>query len=145
MRLTVPRMPVPSKNWTSPVAEAGETTAVNVTVWLEVICEPFMVHSMREPLALRHNRSAFPSPSKSPMPAMLQEASGEAALPPKATCCEAVTCEPFIVQSMSDPSVLRHKISALPSPLKSPMPATFQLLSGAVGLPPKVTTCDEVI
>ena len=100
---------------------------------------------MSVPLVLRHNTSAFPSPLKSPMPATLQELLGVTALPPSVTCCDAVTCDPFIVQSTSEPLVFRHKTSSLASPLKSPIPATFQLLSGVVGLPPKVTTCDELI
>ncbi len=117
----------------------------SVSVWLEVICDPFIVQSISEPLLLRQRMSDLLSPLKSPMPATLQELSGVAALPPKVTCCEAVTCEPFIVQSMSDPSVLRHKMSDLPSPLKSPMPATLQELSGVAALPPKLSACEEVI
>src|ERR1700722_2311521 len=50
-----------------------------------------------------------------------------------------------MVQSTSEPLLLRHKISDLPSPLKSPIPATFHELSGATALPAKVTPCEEVI
>src|SRR5580704_17883294 len=94
----------------------------NVTCCSLVICEPFIVQSMSVPLVLRHKTSAFPSPLKSPIPATLQELSGVAAPPPSVTCCDAATCEPFIVQSTSEPLVLRHKTSSLPSPLKSPIP-----------------------
>src|SRR4029077_16506625 len=53
-----------------------------VTSVSEEIVEPFISHVTRDPLVLcRHRRSASPSPSKSPMPATLQEESGAIALP----------------------------------------------------------------
>ena len=39
------------------------------------------------------------------------------------------TLDPFISHTLVLPLVLRQRISALPSPLKSPVPEIFQLLS----------------
>src|SRR5262245_7484460 len=44
---------------------------------------------------------------------------------------------PFMSQTARDPPASRHRMSALPSPLKSPVPITDQL----VGTIPSVTDC----
>ena len=43
---------------------------------------------------------------------------------------------PFISQIEALPSVLRHRMSALPSPLKSPTPAIVQLVGTTPSPPP---------
>src|SRR5436189_137154 len=70
--------------------------------------------------------SALPSPSKSPVPAMLQLRSATVA---NITALEIAA--PFMSQIVLSPvAPLRHKISDLPSPSKSPVPSMLQL--GAV-------------
>src|ERR1700722_12829713 len=116
-----------------------------VTCDAEAICAPFMLHSSIAPLVLRNRMSEVPFPLKSPICAICQDASSDTGLPPKVTCCALVIFDPFIVQSMSEPLVLRHKMSELPSPLKSPIPAMLQLESGVTAEPPSVSVWLEVI
>jgi hypothetical protein len=65
--------------------------------------------------------SAKPSPSKSPVPAMIQEP-GTAPTPTGET-----SVAPFMNQIATPPLlVLRQRMSAKPSPLKSPVPTIDQ-------------------
>ena len=98
-----------------------------------------MVQSTRAPLLFRHRMSDLPSPLKSPKPAIFQDASGAAGLPPNVTVWLEAIWDPFIVQSTRLPLLLRHKTSDLPSPLKSPSPAIFQDASGAAADAPSPT------
>src|SRR2546430_2974139 len=80
--------------------------------------------------------SALPSPSKSPVPAMLQLRSATVA---NITALEIVA--PFMSQIVLSPvAPLRHKISDLPSPSKSATPAMLQLRSAtaAMDAPPEI-------
>src|SRR5690242_13497466 len=101
---------------------------------LEPTDAPFICQSARAPLALRQRMSVLASPLKSAMPATFHDASGATALPWQVTALLAEMLEPFICHSDSAPEFWRHKMSALPSPLKSAVPATFQDASGATAL-----------
>src|SRR5258708_5068095 len=94
-----------------------------------------MSHSVSAPLVLRHRMSDVPLPSKSPIPATDHDASGWIALPFNARCWVDTICDPSRLQSVSVPLLLRHRMSALPSPLKSPIPATVHDASGWIALP----------
>src|SRR5438552_17698097 len=90
------------------------------------VVAPFMSQIELSPVApLRHRMSDLPSPSKSPVPAMLQLRS--------VTAADGALLEiaaPFMRQIAFRPVVqLRHRMSALPSPLKSPPTETHQLRS----------------
>src|SRR5579871_4650955 len=106
---------------------------------------PFISHSLRRPLLLRHRMSDLPSPLKSPTPATLQLASGFIAAPPDVASALALIVVPFMVQSVTSPVVvLRHSTSRLPSPLKSPIPATVHEAFGVAATPPDLTSALEV-
>src|SRR5579872_1627671 len=70
---------------------------------------------------------------------VLQLASGVAAAPPELAVSDWLMVEPFISHSARAPESLRHRMSALLSPLKSPISTTCQLASGATVAPPDVT------
>ena len=74
----------------------------------------------------RHRMSALPSPLKSPVPAMCQSV---ATL--RRSCAVAGERRrwPGQSQSVTVPSSARHRMSALPSPLKSPVPTMCQLVA----------------
>src|SRR5258708_2351448 len=89
---------------------------------------PFVVprKSKIAPFVLRQRMSARPSPLKSPTPATCQLGSTIIQeLPP------LLTTPPFAAPEKSKiaPLSLRQRMSLRPSPLKSPVPATCQLLS----------------
>src|ERR1700704_3204264 len=75
---------------------------------------------------LRHTMSDLPSPSRSPTPAIFQLRSAtvsNALAPPEIAA-------PFISQIVLAPvALLCHRMSDLPSPSKSPIPAMLQLKS----------------
>src|SRR5579872_4971855 len=79
-----------------------------VTTPPPTMVEPSISHSTSEPLALRHNRSALPSASKSPTPATVHDGSGATGAPSDVTIELSTIDEPFMVHSTSVPEVLRH-------------------------------------
>src|SRR5262245_49314809 len=68
--------------------------------------------------------SVKPSPLKSPVPAMLQSATGSE------PTADALKKMPPISHTPTPPAELRHKMSVKPSPLKSPVPAMLQSAGG---------------
>src|SRR5215470_15201098 len=96
---------------------------------------PFISHAYTLPeVALRQRMSDFPSPLKSPTPAMTQSAVAPPGEP------VPLTDKPFRNQMDTDPElVLRHRMSDFPSPLKSPMPATTQSVVALPGDPCAMT------
>src|SRR4051812_40366560 len=103
-----------------------------------MIVLPLISHSATEPLLFCHIRSALPSPLRSPTPAIFQDASGRWAVPPIMKSAVALMSAPRNSQSPISPvNVLRQRTSELPSPLRSPIPATIQLESGT-GITPLV-------
>src|SRR6202034_879537 len=59
--------------------------------------------------------------------------------------CEDAIFEPFMLQSAKVPLALRNRMSARPSPLKSPMPATLQAEPSVSVAPCEVSSCEEAI
>src|SRR5262249_48986208 len=116
-----------------------------VTSSLATRVEPFNSHTATSPAALRHRRSDLPSPSKSPMPATLHDGSGLTGVLPLLTNELPAMVVPSICHSASCPAVLRHRMSLLPSPLKSPAPATLHDVSGLTAPPPEVSEPDPTM
>src|SRR5262249_51310752 len=110
-------------------------TPFEVGAPLPTIADPFISHSESEPSALRQRTSAMLSPSKSPTPATLQDRSGLTATPLDVSDALAVIFVPFTVHSEVAPLLLRQRMSAAPSPLKSPIPATLHVGSGLTAAP----------
>src|SRR5260370_1416062 len=110
----------------------------NVSISVLAIAEPSIVQSRSEPSVLRSRMSDLPSALKWPVPGNDQEVARLTALPWKVKPWVWVITEPFIVQSRIEPSVLRSRMSDLPSPLKSPVPRIDQEGSRLTGLPWKV-------
>src|ERR1035438_7162663 len=87
-------------------------------------------HTKTSPLLLRHSMSACPSPLKSPTPWICHVE----AIAPKSWKVKLTDPAPGTeFHSRTSPLVLRHKMSVLPSLLKSPTPWICQL----VGVTPK--------
>src|SRR5437879_10933710 len=83
----------------------------------------------------RQNRSALPSPSKSPTPTIFQFGSGTVNGEP-----EAVIAAPFISHTYTSPlGAYRHSRSALPSPSKSPLFAFTPIFALTVVAPEILT------
>src|SRR5215831_8145084 len=87
---------------------------------------PFISQIIGVPLDFWNNRSASPSPLKSPVPISCQE---------PAPCglgsvTFATTDVPFISQICGVPFGAWNTKSDLPSPLKSPVPISFQFWPG---------------
>src|SRR5215470_7935747 len=107
----------------------------------DVIAVLFSSHSATVPLLLRHKMSVRASPLKSPICTTCQSCPGETALPPAVTAPLPMMLVPFISQTTSELVALsRHRRSVLPSPLKSPAPATLQLKPGATAETPLVVS-----
>src|SRR4029077_10802197 len=71
--------------------------------------------------------SELPSPLKSPTPSILHDESGDTAAPWNIGAALEAIADPFISQVANAPLELcRHRMSASPSPLKSPRPAILQ-------------------
>src|SRR5579871_3966860 len=102
--------------------DASGRTVPTATLLLDVMLDPFTSHSTRLPSVLRHRMSRLPSPSKSPMPATLHEASSLMAVPPDVTALLDWIDDPFMPHSTMLPSLPRHRMSARASPSKSPVP-----------------------
>ena len=77
-----------------------------VAVCGDVICGPFIVHSASEPVAL--------PPANSPIPAMLQLASGVSRLSSNESSAPEAICDPLMIHSASVPRVLGQKRSKRP-------------------------------
>ena len=101
---------------------------------------PLMNHAARRPSVFCQTISGLPSPSRSPLPTSFQSGEFVAA---SATSSTADT--PFIFHRLAAPLVCRHTRSALPSALKSALPAAAILFrrtqAGGVvrGGPPSIT------
>ena len=65
----------------------------------------------------------------------VQLLASETGLPWKVTAWPEVICDPFMVHSASAPSLLRHRMSEVPVPVKSPICAICQEELGITGLP----------
>src|SRR6266850_1010000 len=118
-------LPSPSKSPIPTMLQLRSVTAPK-TGWLKIVA-PFMNQIEISPVApLRHRMSDLPSPSKSPTPVMLQLRSVTVAklvAPPEIVV-------PFMSQIEFEPvAPLRHRMSDLPSPSKSPTPTMLQLRS----------------
>src|SRR4051812_47140651 len=85
-----------------------------------------------------HRMSDLPSPLKSPLPLICQPASAPEGNGP--TAPTHVDCAPFISQMAGVPSSPCHRMSDLPSPLKSPLPLICQL---GPGLPEPAALLDN--
>src|SRR5579872_3769399 len=97
--------------------------------------DPFIFQSDNSPLlAFRQRMSVLPSPSKSPIPTMLQLGPGIGSVLESVTNPPDVMFGPFMSQAASCPALLRQRMSLLPSPSRSPTPATVQLASGEIAL-----------
>src|SRR5581483_7420842 len=144
LRQSMSTLPSPLKSATPAIFQlaSGRIAApFDIMAVLVLIMAPFISQIASAPLALcRHRISAFPLPLKSPVPAMLHVASGAMTWPFSVRKLPDVMAEPFMLQSTSAPLTLRQRMSALLSPLKSLIPATFQAGSGPIGVPLKVTT-----
>src|SRR5579872_1979721 len=76
---------------------------------------------------------------------VLQLASGVAAAPPELGVSDWLMVEPFISHSAIAPESLRQRMSALLSPLKSPISTTCQLASGVTDAPPEVVMPEPAV
>src|SRR3954453_10500069 len=85
---------------------------------------PVDCHSVKVPLSLRNNRSALPSPLKSPVPRICHVGSTV-----ELTTTLGVKPLPVDCHSVKVPLLLRQSRSAVPSPLKSAAAARCQVLS----------------
>src|ERR1700722_1397633 len=98
---------------------------------------PFMNQIDVSPLVLfRQRMSLLPSASKSPMPATVHVVAGGTLPIPTADMMVA----PFISHTARLPLVSCHRMSPRPSPLKSPVPTTDQLV-GMLPMPRAEETC----
>src|ERR1700733_8280804 len=111
----------------SPVPMTDQLVATFATKEVDTfkIVVPFISQIAMLPLVSRHRMSLLPSPLKSPLPATDQVLG----MLPKVAVFEFKIVVPFISQIATLPLVvLRQRMSALPSPLKSPTPTTDQLV-----------------
>src|SRR5262249_2549552 len=105
----------PLKSATSTMCQLGPGATdapFTLTTPLPTIVEPFISHSASGPLALRHSTSDLWSPSKSPMPATLQVASGATTVPLEVANAPEVTLAAFMVHTATAPLLLRQRMSA---------------------------------
>src|SRR5450631_2175456 len=84
---------------------------------------PFISQITTLPLVSRQRMSLLPSPLKSPVPTMDQTVG---TFPTNEGPPGFKTLVPFISQITTSPPVSLHRMSLLPSPLKSPVPTMDQ-------------------
>src|SRR5882672_3732177 len=130
-------LPSPSKSPTPVMLQLRSVTVAKLVAPPEIVVS-FMSQIEFEPVTLLcHRMSDLPSPSKSPIPTMLQLRSVTA---PKTGWLKIVA--PFMNQiEISPVAPLRHRMSDLPSPSKSPTPVMLQLRSVTVAklvAPPEI-------
>src|SRR6266853_1726969 len=131
-------LPSPSRSPTPAMLQLRSATVAN-TAPFESRVAPLMSQTIFSPVTLLcHRTSDLPSASKSPTPAMLQLRSVIAFMPAALEITAPMDAPleiavPFMSQIVFSPVARwRHRMSDLPSPLKSPTPAMLQLGSDTV-------------
>src|SRR6185369_16235954 len=128
LRQSTSFLPSPLK---SPVPATCQLVGTTFQALASLLVKPplpsrFASHSVKEPLSLRQRISSLPSPSKSPVPTTCQSVGT------LVKALASLLAKPPVdwpSHSVNDPSSLRQMTSSLPSPLKSPVPATCQLVA----------------
>src|SRR5262245_474957 len=129
-------LPSPSKSPGSARVQADGTTP-RLPVLRTV--DPFISQMPVLPAVSRHTMSALPSPLKSPVPMTDQVVPTDGMLTVEDTdTAGGVGVPPMNQMAFCPVVVLRHRMSFLPSPLKSAMPA---MVHGAGTVPINVVAC----
>src|SRR6476646_9297311 len=113
----------PLLNWPAPTT-CHDAPGLDPAVPRPVTVAPSMSQIAGVPSSPCHRMSLLLSPLKSPLPLMCQPARAPEANGP--TAPTHVDCAPFMSQIAGVPSSPCHRMSLLPSPLKSPVPITCQ-------------------
>src|SRR5208282_542381 len=104
------------------IDQAGDTVPTYEVVGFKIVV-PFISQIATSPDVSRQRMSVSPSPLKSPVPTIVQVL-GDTVPTYEVVGFKIVV--PFISQIATSPAVSRHRMSLLPSPLKSPVPTIDQ-------------------
>src|SRR5262249_11782036 len=104
----------------SPVCASVQPAAIVPTPCAEATCPLAFMNQIPTPLPVTESRmSLMPSPSKSPVPAMLQVPTGSVPSP----LADLIVPLLFSSHTATAPLVWYQRMSPMPSPSKSPVPA----------------------
>src|SRR5208282_4048016 len=112
----------PLKSPVPTIDQAVDTVATYVAVGFKIVV-PFISQIATSPAVSRQRMSVLPSPLKSPVPTIVQVL-GDTVPTYEVVGFKIVV--PFISQIATSPDVSRHRMSPMPSPLKSPVPTIDQ-------------------